>query len=90
MTVGVPVVAANRGALPSLLGDAGLLVNPRDDTELTEAMERMLFDKNLIQKSVLRGYERARQYTWSAAAQASLSAYAKAIDNKKHRPSTSP
>jgi len=90
MTVGVPVVAANRGALPSLLGDAGLLVNPSDDTELTAAMERMLFDKDLIQKSVSRGHELARQYTWSAAAKASLSAYTQAIDNQKTRSIASP
>ncbi len=90
MTVGVPVVAANRGALPSLLGDAGLLVDPSDDTELAEAMERMLFDKDLIQKSVSLGHERARQYTWSAAAKASLRAYTQAIDNKKHHQPTSP
>ena len=30
MTLGVPVVAANRGALPEVLGDAGLLVDPDD------------------------------------------------------------
>ena len=83
-------MAANRGALPSLLGDAGLLVNPSDDTELTAAMERMLFDKDLIQKSVSRGHELARQYTWSAAAKASLSAYTQAIDNKKTRSIASP
>ncbi len=30
MTLGVPVVAANRGSLPEVLGDAGLLVDPDD------------------------------------------------------------
>ena len=30
MTVGVPVVASNRGALPEVVADAGLLVDPDD------------------------------------------------------------
>ena len=28
MTMGLPVVASNRGALPEVLGDAGILVDP--------------------------------------------------------------
>ena len=40
MTVGVPVVAANRGALPEVLGDAGLLVDPDDPDAIAGAIAR--------------------------------------------------
>ena len=35
MTVGVPVIASNRGALPEVLGDAGMLIDPDDPDSLT-------------------------------------------------------
>ncbi len=41
MTLGVPVVAANRGALPEVLGDAGLLVEPEDAAKMAEAIVRI-------------------------------------------------
>ena len=41
MTVGVPVIASDRGALPEVLGDAGLLVSPDDPEELAAAMQRV-------------------------------------------------
>ena len=44
MTLGVPVVAANRGALPEVLGDAGLLVDPDDPDEIAAAIARLLDD----------------------------------------------
>ena len=40
MTLGVPVVAANRGALPEVLGDAGLLVDPDDPDDIAAAIAR--------------------------------------------------
>ena len=42
MTVGVPVIASDRGALPEVLGDAGLLVSPDDPEELAAAMQRVV------------------------------------------------
>ena len=47
MTVGVPVIASDRGALPEVLGDAGLLVSPDDPEELAAAMQRVVTDARL-------------------------------------------
>src|SRR5207247_4853583 len=44
MTLGVPVIAANRGALPEVLGDAGLVVDPEQPAQLASALERMIDD----------------------------------------------
>src|SRR5262249_39386148 len=44
MTAGVPVVAANRGALPELVGDAGPLVNPDDPDDIAHGIDTMLAD----------------------------------------------
>ncbi len=44
MTLGVPVVAANRGSLPELLGGAGTLVEPDDPDQMAAAIERVMLD----------------------------------------------
>ena len=72
MTIGVPVVAANRGALPEVSGDAAQLVDPLDDEGMAEAMRRILDDPAATQAAVERGFRRARQYSWRASAETLL------------------
>ena len=42
MHAGVPVVVSTGGALPEVVGDAGILVDPTDVAGFVEAMERLL------------------------------------------------
>jgi glycosyltransferase involved in cell wall biosynthesis len=63
MACGVPVVASDRGALPEVLGDAALLVDPLDQTAIAEAVERAMGSGRLARA----GVERARRFTWAAA-----------------------
>lgn len=79
MTVGVPVVASNRGAIPEVLGDAGLMVDPDDVDALAQAMARMLRDPMLAQRSAARGVRRSLTFNWQASAEALRSAYQHAI-----------
>ena len=44
MTIGVPVVVSSRGALPEVVGDAGLVVDPDDVAGMAAAMQRILND----------------------------------------------
>ncbi len=45
MQHGVPSIASSTGALPEVVGDAGVLVNPYSETELAAAMLHMVSDK---------------------------------------------
>lgn len=76
MLCGTPVIASNTSSLPELVGDAGLLVNPLDIGEIVSAMQRCSRDENLRQTLIARGNERARRFTWEAAAERVLSAFA--------------
>jgi glycosyltransferase involved in cell wall biosynthesis len=78
MTIGVPVVAANRGALPEVVGDAGLLVEPDADA-LANAMTRILDDPSLAQRLRHAGIERAKRFTWDASAAKLMDVYRAAI-----------
>jgi glycosyltransferase involved in cell wall biosynthesis len=75
MTVGVPVVASNRGALPEVAGDAALLVEPTDAEAMADAMRRLLEEPELARASVERGYRRAAHYSWQASAATLLQRY---------------
>ena len=81
MTIGVPVVVANRGALPEVVGDAGLLVDPTDPVALADAIERILGNPRLASLCVRRGFERALAYSWDESAKALIEAYRKAIES---------
>jgi glycosyltransferase involved in cell wall biosynthesis len=82
MTIGVPVVAADRGALPEVLGDAGLLVDPDSAACFAAAINRMATDADLAAASTVRGIARARAFRWTETATRVVNAYRYAIDRR--------
>ena len=75
MTLGVPVVAADRGALPEVLGDAGPLVDPDNPDQLAAAIERLIDDDAFAAACASKGVMRARQFSWDAMARDVYSTY---------------
>ena len=68
MALGVPVVVSNRGALPEVVGDAGVLVPPDDARGLAAAIESVLCDPLKASAMSARGLVQAAGFTWDAAA----------------------
>lgn len=60
MAVGTPVVAYAAGALPDVVGDAGVLVPPGNVAALADALRRVLDDEALRERLVAAGHKRAR------------------------------
>jgi glycosyltransferase involved in cell wall biosynthesis len=85
MAAGVPVIASNRGALPEIVGDAGLLVDPADPENLTAAMLQLTGDAHLRAACAQRGLERARQFSWTQTGRSVRRAYEDAILSHRHR-----
>ena len=83
MTLGVPVVASNRGSLPEVLGDAGQLVDANDPRAFTDAIERVVGDGNFAAACAAKGVERSRMYRWDLAAQQTCDLYQRAIEHKR-------
>jgi len=75
MTLGVPVVAANRGALPEVTGDAARLVDPQDDAAIAEGMRQVLIDPDGTRARIELGFARAAAYSWRTSAARLLEAY---------------
>jgi glycosyltransferase involved in cell wall biosynthesis len=75
MACAVPVVSTEGGALPEVVGDAGLLVPVRDVTALTTAIESLLEDEALRLQLGQRGRERIEEkFCWKVTA-GQMSAY---------------
>ena len=83
MTLGVPVVASDRGALPEVVGDAGLIVAP-ETGPLADALDRMAGDDALVAACAARGLTRAADFTPAASARALFQAYEKAVHAHRH------
>ncbi len=69
MQSGTPVICSNRSALPEVAGDAAILIDPEDATDLQRAMVRVFRDPQLRQQLIQRGRQRARQFSWEQSAQ---------------------
>jgi len=85
MTIGLPVVASKRGALPEVLGPAGLLFDPDEKGALSAAIRRVLDEPALRQDLARRGIERARQFNWDASARIARRALDAAVDRRRAR-----
>jgi glycosyltransferase involved in cell wall biosynthesis len=79
MACGTPVVTSDVSALPEVVGDAALLVDPLDVDALASAIRRLWTDEGLRQDLRARGLSRVRRYTWDATARLTLEVYAAAM-----------
>jgi alpha-1,3-rhamnosyl/mannosyltransferase len=82
MALGVPVVAANRGSLPDVLGGAGLLVDPDQPADIEHAIGRMLDIDGLAAACAEKGIARARAFHWDETAHRVYDAYRHAIERR--------
>lgn len=74
MRYGCPVITSNISSLPEAGGDAALYVNPLDVNDIKEKLELMINDKELRMKSVKKGYEQVKKFSWEKTARETLSA----------------
>ena len=66
MACGAPVIAARAGALPEVVGEAALLVDPRRVEEISEAMDQLVRGPADLERQLGRaGVERAAGFRWS-------------------------
>jgi glycosyltransferase involved in cell wall biosynthesis len=78
MACGAPVVASNTTSIPEVVGDAGLLCDPRDIEAVTSALKRVLAERELANHLRARGLDRAAGFTWAKTG-AGLSAAIEAV-----------
>jgi glycosyltransferase involved in cell wall biosynthesis len=86
MTLGVPVVATARGAIPEVVGDAALLVHEKDPLRLpaalASAMQRLLGDAELHRELRRKGIARSKSFDWNTSAAKAREALSAAIGRR--------
>jgi glycosyltransferase involved in cell wall biosynthesis len=85
MSLGRPVVAASRGSLPEVLGDAGVLVDPDRSEDIAAGIARMLSDDVFAMRCATKGIEQARVFSWARTARNVYETYATAIERRAAR-----
>ncbi len=80
MAAGLPVIAAARGALPEVIGDAGVLVEEETAPAWAEAIEVLIEDAGLRAGLAARGRTRASAFRWERAAAATANVYREVLN----------
>ncbi|MBN2463334.1 MAG: glycosyltransferase family 4 protein [Dehalococcoidia bacterium] len=85
MSCGAPVVSTTAGALPEIVGDAGILVPPADVKALADAISALVISPNKRKHLSEIGRKRIIQnFNWLNTAKYTADVYAEAIEYHKH------
>ena len=79
MQCGAPVITANTSSLPEVVGDAGVMVDPRDVDALASAMLGLCADSTRRDAVRARSIARAAEFSWERTAAGTIAAYRAAL-----------
>ncbi len=85
MACGCPVVSSNRGSLPEVVGDAGILTDPTVDG-LAKALTKVHSNEtNHCSDLVEKGINRAKEFSWQKTAEKTKEVYKTALGGVRYR-----
>lgn len=79
MASGIPVVTSNVSSLPEVVGEAAILVDPRDDAALSSALRKGLEDEEWRSTAIVLGLRRASILRWEQCIDQTVSIYKKIL-----------
>jgi len=79
MACGVPVVSSSTSSLPEVVGDAGMLVEPRDADAVSVSLRQLLEDRALAENLSRRGVQRAAGFSWEKTAAETVGVYRRVL-----------
>lgn len=77
MSCGTPVITSNSTSIPEVVQDAGILINPHSEQEITKAIITLLNTKELRDELISRGLKRSKEFSWKVTAEKTYEAYEK-------------
>ena len=75
MAVGTSVITSNCSSMPEVAGDAALFVDPRNVSQIADAMISVVQNKDTRKQLVSAGKSRVRQFSWDTAARETIKLY---------------
>jgi glycosyltransferase involved in cell wall biosynthesis len=85
LALGIPVICSRAGALPEIVGSAGIVVAPRDRERLAAAIEALWEGGSLADQLRRQAHRRAESQTrtWSDVARETRGVYAAAAETRR-------
>jgi len=83
LACGCPIVASDIACMLEIIGEAGIVIDPYDVDSLTEAMSKVITDRQLRQGMKKKALVRAELYSWEKCAQETLKVYEDLCQNGK-------
>lgn len=65
MAVGIPAIVSNKASLPEVVGDAGIVVDPKATQAIADILINLDRNQRLWEDYAQRGRKYVAQYTWS-------------------------
>lgn len=84
MSCGTPVIVSDRGALPEVVGQAAISVDPEKPAALATAMCRVSADRALRARLAAAGLVQAERFSWSRSAAELLALLHEVAEGKGH------
>jgi len=81
MSFGLPCIVSNNSSLPEIVNDAGICLPPDDVNLWADNMKKLLLDTELSKSFSAKAIERAKQFTWTKAAEETISVFEGIISN---------
>lgn len=78
MSVGTPVITSTVSSLPEVVGNAALLVDPYNATEIASAIAQLQTDAILRTTLIKRGWQRVQKFSWTKTAQGTMAVLSEA------------
>jgi glycosyltransferase involved in cell wall biosynthesis len=79
MQCGVPVITSNTSSLPEVVGDAGIMVDPKDSDMLCHSLLELYNHPDLRQSMSQKSLAQAKKFSWEKCTQQTLAAYKTAL-----------
>lgn len=74
-SLGIPVLTSNTASLPEVGGNSVLYVNPYDIENIVQGMEKIVFNEELREDLIKKGFENIKRFSWEKSAEQLLNVF---------------
>ena len=82
LACGVPVVGSNASSIPEIVGDAGILVDPKDARAMAGALIAVCTEEPLHDELSEKALQQAEKFSWEKCARETVDAYESVVAEK--------
>lgn len=82
MASGIPVISSNTSSMPEVLGDAGILISPKNKSAWVEAITKVNNNEKFYNEMKKKNEEQIQKFDWGVTARRTVEVYEKAMVKK--------